>query len=83
MILGNKIRFRKKGKRAAIFFDIEKAYDKVNRKKTHEQLENMVIQGRIMELIKELIGERYIKVSVMIHFTEQTDRLGNSTGRGA
>ena len=26
---------------AAIFFDIKKAYDKVNREKTLEQLENM------------------------------------------
>ena len=33
--------FGRKDKTAAIFFDIEKAYDKVNRKKTLEKLENM------------------------------------------
>ena len=42
---------------AAIFSDIEKA----NREKTLEQLENMRIQGRMMELIRELIGERWIR----------------------
>ena len=44
--------FRRKEKTAAIFFDIEKAYDKVNREKTLEQLENMKIQERMMEFIK-------------------------------
>ena len=53
---------RRKEKTAAIFFDIEKAYDKVNREKTFEQLENMGIQGRMMEFIRELISERWIKV---------------------
>ena len=41
-----------------IFFDIEKAYDKVNRDKKLEQLENMGIQGRMLRFIRELIGER-------------------------
>ena len=48
-------RFRRKEKTSAIFFDIDKTYDKVNRKKTLEQLENMGIQGRMIELIKQLI----------------------------
>ena len=34
--------FRRKQKTATIFFDIEKVYDKVNRDKTLEKLENMV-----------------------------------------
>ena len=42
---------------AAIFIDIEKTYDKVNREKTIEQLKTMGIQGTMMEFIKELIGE--------------------------
>ena len=64
--------------------DIEKAYDKVNRDKTLEQLENMEIQERMLRFIRELIGERWIKVkSGRIHLTKKTDRLGNSTGRGA
>ena len=37
-------KFRRKEKTAVIFFDIEKAYDKVNRGKTPNQLENMGIQ---------------------------------------
>ena len=65
-----------------IFFDIEKAYDKVNRDKKLEQLENMGIQGRMLRFIRELIIERWIKVSGRIHLAEQTDRLGNSTRRG-
>ena len=44
--------FRRKEKTAAIFFDIEKAYEKVNAEKTLEQLENMGIQRRIMEFIR-------------------------------
>ena len=48
-------RFRRKDKTAAIFFDIEKEYDKVNR-------ENMGVQGKIMEFIRKQIGERWIKV---------------------
>ena len=43
--------FRRKKKMAAIFFDIEKAYDKVNKEITFELLENMGIQGRMMEFI--------------------------------
>ena len=45
-------------KTAAIFFDIKIAYEKVKREKTLEQLENMGIQGRMMEFIRELIGKR-------------------------
>ena len=67
--------FRRKEKTAAIFFDFEKVYDKVNREKTLEQLENMGIQGRMMEFIRELIGERWIKVRVRgyISQSKQTD----------
>ena len=36
----------------------KKASDKVNREKTQEQLENIGIQGRIMEFIRKLISER-------------------------
>ena len=50
---------RRKEKTAAIFFDIKKAYDKVNRDKKLEQLENMGIQGRMLRFIRELIGERW------------------------
>ena len=35
--------FKRKEKTAATFFNIEKAYEKVNRDKTMEQLENMGI----------------------------------------
>ena len=52
--------FRRKEKREAIFFNIEKAYDKNNREKILEQLENMGTQRRIMEFIRQLIGERWI-----------------------
>ena len=58
-------RIRRKDKTAEIFFDIKKAYDKVNSEKTLEQLKNMGIQGRTMEFIRELIGE-----SGRIYFTE-------------
>ena len=57
-------RFRRKEKTAAIFFDIEKAYDKVSRDETLEQLENMGIQRRMSRFLKELIGERLIRVRV-------------------
>ena len=60
--------FRRKEKTTKIFFDIKKAYEKVNRDKTLEQLENM---GRMLEFIRKLIGEKWI--------TKQTDRFGNST----
>ena len=58
-----------------IFFDIEKTYSKVNREKIYEQLENMRIQGRMMEFIRELIGKRWIKVRVggSISQSKQTD----------
>ena len=49
--------FRRKEKTTAIFFNIKKAYDKINKDKTLEQLENMGIQGRILRFIKELISE--------------------------
>ena len=76
-------RFRRKEITAEIFIDFEKACIKVNRAKTLEQLINMGIQGRMMEFIEEPICERWIKVRVWIHFTEQTDRPGNPTGRSA
>ena len=47
-----------------MFFDIEKAYDKINRDKTFEELENIEIQGRVMEFIRELVSYKYIKVRV-------------------
>ena len=47
--------FRRKEKTAAIFFDIKKACDKVNRDKTLEQLENMGTQRRMLRFIRELI----------------------------
>ena len=57
--------FRRKEKTAAIHFDIEKAYDKINRNnKMFEQLENMGMQGQMMEFIRKLIGERWNKVRV-------------------
>ena len=42
---------------AAIFFDIEKVCNKINRNKTFEQLENMGIWER-MKFIRELIRKR-------------------------
>ena len=53
--------FRRKEKTAVIFFDIKKAYEKVNGDKTLEQLENM---GIMLRFIRELIGERWNKVRV-------------------
>ena len=50
--------FRRNEKKAAIFFNIEKSYDKVKRDKILEQLENMGIQGRMLRFIRELISER-------------------------
>ena len=68
-------RLRRKEKTAAIFFNIEKTYDKFNREKTFEQLENMKIQGRMKEFLRELISERWIKVrmGVSISQSKQTD----------
>ena len=40
--------FRIKQRTSAIFFDIEKAYDKINREKTLEQLKIMGIKGRML-----------------------------------
>ena len=67
--------FRRKKKTEAIFFDIEKMYDKVNRAKILEKLKNMGMQERMMEFIRELIGERWIKVRVgePISQSKQTD----------
>ena len=58
-----------------IFFDIEKAYDKINREKTLEQLQIMGIKGRMLEFSKELIRERWIKVKVGVSTSQnkQTD----------
>ena len=64
-----------------IFFDVKKAYDKLNRDKTLEQLENIGIQGRMLRFIRELIGERWIKVRVggSVSQNRQTD-FGISQG---
>ena len=50
--------FRKKKKTAVIFFNIKKAYDKLNRNKTLEQQENMETQGIMLRFIRELIKVR-------------------------
>ena len=50
--------FSRKEKTTAIFFDIKKTYGKVNREKILQQRENMEIQGRRIEVMRELIGER-------------------------
>ena len=55
-------RLQKERKNSGNFFYIEKAYDKINRENTFEQLESMEISGRTMKTIKELIKERWIKV---------------------
>ena len=55
---------REKRKQQQTFFDIEKAYDKVNREKTFEKLENTGIQERMMNFTKELISERWINVGI-------------------
>ena len=47
-----KQKFERKEKTAAIFFD------KINKTKTFEQLKNIGIQGRMMEIIRELISDR-------------------------
>ena len=67
--------FKAKQRTSAIFFDIEKAYDKINREKTLDQLEVMGIRGRMLKFIKELISERWIKVKVggSISQNKQTD----------
>ena len=54
----------RKEKTAAIFFYIEKTYDKVNRDKTLEKLENIGIQGRMLRFIGELNGKRWSTTSV-------------------
>ena len=67
--------FRRKEKKAAIYFINVKAYDKVNREKTLEQLEIMEIQDIMTEFIRELIGEIWNKVRVgwAISQSKQTD----------
>ena len=57
-------KIRREDKTAAIFFDIRKAYDEINRNKTFKQLENMGIHGRMMEFIREMISDRWIKMGV-------------------
>ena len=57
-------KFRRKEKTTAIFFDIKKAYNKNNRNKTSEQIENLKIKKRIMEFIRELISNRWMKMRV-------------------
>ena len=66
--------FRRREKTAAIY-EIKTAYDKINRIRTLEQLENMEIQGRMLRFFRELIGERWIKVRVWesISQSKQTD----------
>ena len=54
---------KRKEKTAALFFNIEKAYDRINRNKTFKQ-ENMRIRGRMMDFISELISNQWIKVKV-------------------
>ena len=63
--------FRRKEKTTAIFFNIKKAYDKINKDKTLEQLENMGIQVRMLRFI----SERWIKVKVggSVSQSKQTD----------
>ena len=56
--------FRRKEKTVAIIFYIKKAYNKINKNKSLKQLENMGIQGKMMEFIRELTSERWIKVRV-------------------
>ena len=51
-------------KTAAIFFNIEKAYHKINRNKTFKQLENMGMPTQMMEFIRKLINNRWVKVRV-------------------
>ena len=41
-----------------------KAHDKVNRRRTFEQLVNMGIQDRMLKTIKKLVKDRLIKVRV-------------------
>ena len=68
--------FKKKEKIAAIFFDIKKAYDKVNREKILEQLEKIRIQGRMIKLYKELLGERWSKVIVGGYISQSIQTVG-------
>ena len=67
--------FKRKEKTAAISCSIEKAYDKINRNKIFERLENMGIQGQVMIFIRELISDRGIKVRIVksTSHNKQTD----------
>ena len=57
MVLGKK-------KNIAIFFDIKKGHDKINKWRTFEQLEIIGTQGRMLDTIKELVKEGWIWVRV-------------------
>ena len=53
-----KYNIKKINKKAAIFFNIRNAYNKINRNKTFKQQENRGIQRRMMKFIREMISER-------------------------
>ena len=69
-----------KREKSEIVFDIEKAYDKIIRKKTFKQLENMEYKEECQNSL-ELISERWIKVRIggSISQRKQTD-LGIQQG---
>ena len=64
--------FRRKERTGAIFFNIEKTYNNINRNKTFE---HMRIQEQMMEFIRGLISERCIKVQgrATTSMSRQTD----------
>ena len=51
-------------KKAEIFFENKKIYNKTNRNKTFEQLDKMGIQEQLMEFIGKLISERWFKLKL-------------------
>ena len=53
-----------KRKQQQSFLILRKRMTKSTVEKTREQLENLRIQGRMIEFIRELIGKRWIKVRV-------------------
>ena len=53
--------FTEREPKTAIFFDIEKTDDIINKNKTFEKLKNMGMQERMMEFIKELIRNKQTK----------------------
>ena len=63
----------KKKKTAAIFFNIEKVYEKINNNKTFKQIESMGKCGQMMKFIRELISKRWIKVGVSGSTSQNTD----------